>query len=231
MNRIKLSLILALTLVTGNSVFGQYFTPAQINTIKISNSAFEGDMYRDTVNDIQYIGITNGALIRIGDTLDERIDSVQFFNDSLFIYLNNDSFYVPSYANIYLNNGTLSNDRVINGNNNSLVLNSLDSLYVDADSIYIRSLDKPNNEIFEFIIRNKITGRVNKIEPAFETFQSVSVNSVVLTNIPFNPLRMLSVYLNGQLLTNTLDYTLTNSSITFAFGVKTTDVISVKYYF
>lgn len=42
--------------------FGQYYTPAQIDAIHTGLTGSEGDMYKDTVNDLQYIGVTDGSL-------------------------------------------------------------------------------------------------------------------------------------------------------------------------
>lgn len=40
----------------------QYYTPVQISSIHSTKTANEGDMYKDTVNDLQYIGVTDGSL-------------------------------------------------------------------------------------------------------------------------------------------------------------------------
>lgn len=45
-----------------NSVFSQNYTPVQIKNISDNKLAFEGDMYLDTVNNVQYIGTTDGNL-------------------------------------------------------------------------------------------------------------------------------------------------------------------------
>lgn len=49
--------------------YSQFYTPAQIITINSTRAAFEGDMYLDTNNNDYYIGLTNGALASIGDTV------------------------------------------------------------------------------------------------------------------------------------------------------------------
>lgn len=49
-------------LLTSTIVFAQYYTPSQIDAIHAGLTAQEGDMYKDTVNDLQYIGVTDGSL-------------------------------------------------------------------------------------------------------------------------------------------------------------------------
>jgi len=85
-------LVLLFTFVFSfSSLLTQYYTPAQIVTIQSAKSAFEGDMYLDTVNKNYFIGLTTGELAKIGDTLDERIDSAYFLNDTIFIIEGNDT--------------------------------------------------------------------------------------------------------------------------------------------
>ena len=69
-----------------NQTYAQYYTPAQINLTNNNRLAHEGDFYLDTINNQFYIGLTNGSLSRIGDTLNDIIDSVRYFNDSIRIY-------------------------------------------------------------------------------------------------------------------------------------------------
>lgn len=82
--KIKHLTLLLFCLSLGN-VFSQYYTKAQLTTINNTRSAFEGDLYLDTVNDDYYIGLTHGILAKIGDTLDERLDTVFVENDSLLV--------------------------------------------------------------------------------------------------------------------------------------------------
>ena len=85
-------LVLLFTFVFSfSSLLTQYYNPAQIVTIQSAKSAFEGDMYLDTVNKNYFIGLTTGELAKIGDTLDERIDSAYFLNDTIFIIEGNDT--------------------------------------------------------------------------------------------------------------------------------------------
>lgn len=59
----KLKILLSIFLISIVSVVkGQYYTPAQITSIHSTLTADEGDMYKDTVNDLQYIGVTDGSL-------------------------------------------------------------------------------------------------------------------------------------------------------------------------
>ncbi len=46
----------------------QYFTDTQITIINNNKTASEGDLYLDTINDIQYIGITTGELKAVGNS-------------------------------------------------------------------------------------------------------------------------------------------------------------------
>ena len=55
-------LLLAVFILVFGTIKAQYYTPAQINTIHTTLAAQEGDMYKDTVNDLQYIGVTDGSL-------------------------------------------------------------------------------------------------------------------------------------------------------------------------
>ncbi|MGB1040151.1 MAG: hypothetical protein ACPGVD_04700 [Flavobacteriales bacterium] len=55
-------LITLLFLFASSIGFSQFYTPTQIDAIHTGLSAHEGDMYKDTVNDLQYIGVTDGSL-------------------------------------------------------------------------------------------------------------------------------------------------------------------------
>lgn len=54
-----LSLIFIALIFEGKS---QYYTPAQVATIHSTLAGQEGNMYKDTVNNLQYIGVTDGSL-------------------------------------------------------------------------------------------------------------------------------------------------------------------------
>lgn len=47
------------------SAVGQFYTDTQINLIQSEQSASEGDLYLDTINNIYYIGLTHGKLQHI----------------------------------------------------------------------------------------------------------------------------------------------------------------------
>ncbi len=61
MIRLKITLLFVF-LLSFNSLKSQYYTPTEISTIHSTLLANEGDMYKDTVNDLQYIGVTDGSL-------------------------------------------------------------------------------------------------------------------------------------------------------------------------
>jgi hypothetical protein len=87
--------ILILILFNTINTFGQspYATPAQIIIVHATRNATEGDLYLDTVNNDFYIGLTNGELAKIGDTLDETIDTVYVSGDSIVIIEAGDTLY------------------------------------------------------------------------------------------------------------------------------------------
>ena len=57
-----LFLIFALVVGFSNINISQYYTTAQINTIHSAKTGKEGDMYKDTSVNLQYIGVTDGSL-------------------------------------------------------------------------------------------------------------------------------------------------------------------------
>ncbi|MEN8927854.1 MAG: hypothetical protein ABF242_07855 [Flavobacteriales bacterium] len=81
-------------LMASSPAISQFYTPAQITTIHTAKSALEGNLYLDTVNNNFFIGLTTGELAKIGDTLDEKIDSAFYLNDTLFILEGNDTVFV-----------------------------------------------------------------------------------------------------------------------------------------
>lgn len=48
-----------------SSLYTQYYTNAQINTINTNKTASEGDLYLDTITKSYYVGLTNGKLAKI----------------------------------------------------------------------------------------------------------------------------------------------------------------------
>ncbi|MGB0869552.1 MAG: hypothetical protein ACPG6V_07665 [Flavobacteriales bacterium] len=63
----KYLVLIVLTSVFSSQLSAQYYTESQIETINNNESANEGDLYLDTVNNIQYIGITSGHLVTVGN--------------------------------------------------------------------------------------------------------------------------------------------------------------------
>jgi hypothetical protein len=94
MKAFKIYILILILFKTINS-FGQspYATPAQIIIVHATRNASEGDLYLDTVNNNFYIGLTNGELAKIGDTLDETIDTVYVSGDSIVIIEAGDTLY------------------------------------------------------------------------------------------------------------------------------------------
>ena len=69
----------------------QYYTPSQIATIHSSKAANEGDFYLDTINKNYFVGLTTGRLAKIGDTLDEIIDTVVYSGNKIFLIEGSDT--------------------------------------------------------------------------------------------------------------------------------------------
>ena len=80
----KQFLIILVILGFINFANSQYYTTAQLETIHNTKSAFEGDMYLDTINKKYYIGLTHGRL----GYLTNKLDSSSLKNDSLFLFWN-----------------------------------------------------------------------------------------------------------------------------------------------
>ncbi len=96
-------------MISGLVLNSQYYTPAQIITVTSTNAAYEGDMYLDTISGDYYIGLTHGVLAKIGDTLDERIDTIYQSGDSVVFVEGGVSRYVKiSDADWYVASGTTS---------------------------------------------------------------------------------------------------------------------------
>ena len=61
----------------------QFYTAAQISTIDSAKSAFEGDLYLDTINNSYFIGLSNGKLseigmdsVRVSSIIDDYMDTL-----------------------------------------------------------------------------------------------------------------------------------------------------------
>lgn len=101
----------------------QYFTNTQINTIRNSKTANEGDMYLDTINNQFFIGLSNGSLAKIGDTIDETIDTILLIGDSVAFVEGLDTVYSSILKdNDWYKQGTNSSPQNIN-----------DSIYTNGD--------------------------------------------------------------------------------------------------
>lgn len=63
---LKRTLFIYIIIICNSLAYSQFYNPTQITTINTNKTAFEGDLYLDTINDNYYIGLTNGGLSRIG---------------------------------------------------------------------------------------------------------------------------------------------------------------------
>lgn len=62
---LKIIILLSLSFLINLSVFGQYYTETQLQTIIDAKSGAEGDFYIDTLNNKYFMGTTNGVLIPV----------------------------------------------------------------------------------------------------------------------------------------------------------------------
>lgn len=73
-------------LLTSCFIYGQYYTPSQLDNINSNTTAIEGDLYLDTINDNYYIGLTNGELGKIfpyGTTITNTSDVCNLLKPSV----------------------------------------------------------------------------------------------------------------------------------------------------
>ncbi len=222
-------LLLFLFVLTG-TLQAQFYTPAQITSIDQARTAAEGDLYLDTINENYYIGLTHGKLAKIGDTLDELIDSVKVRNDSVFIYQNNNTFSFLSRQNIFNSDGTLTSSRVLNGDGLSLSFTDIDSLVIDADTLFLNNIEKTSDTALQLLTLNKKGDFVEKSFLDAEVFYPIPSQTLTLTKTPLTGTVMVRLYYNGQLLTPNLDYTYSSNQINLLFGFNTEDVIQVFYF-
>lgn len=210
--------------------FSQYFTSAQINSVKTSSTASEGDLYLDTINNNYFIGLSNGDLAKIGDTLDELIDSITYVNDSLIIY-QADSEFMIFIPNIYNTNGTLSSRRIVEANNNTLILDNIDSLDITADTIYFNKIPVKSDTVLNYINISNKNNHLNKVSKTIEYFYSLTGNTIILSNAVITGNSMIKLYYNGQLLYKNRDYNISGFTITLLFNeIKSSDAIIVEYH-
>lgn len=72
---LKNSLFTLLCVLLFSHLQSQYYSPAQLSAIETSNSAQEGNLYLDTINNDFRIGLTNGRLGKLGDNQKLSLDS------------------------------------------------------------------------------------------------------------------------------------------------------------
>ncbi len=101
-----LTLLFVVLFCSSNS-FSQYYDTSAMRVIDQNRSAFEGDMYLDTVNNVYRIGLTNGKLGYVSKTV--SIDSVTIDNDSLLIIHYFDSTKDTTDLSLMLNNAWKTN--------------------------------------------------------------------------------------------------------------------------
>lgn len=153
-----------------NNLYSQYYTPAQLQTIHSNKSAYEGDMYLDTINKKYYEGLTNGELARIGDTLDELIDSLKVINDTLFVYEGKKSLKVLLPSGDTSGGGTSGDE----DSTNELI----DSVNVVNDSVFIHQ----NNTTFIAPIKsNSYTGWADYADTQYTSASPFVVGTTKLT--------------------------------------------------
>ena len=63
------------------------YSPAQIQQIINDSSASEGDIYRDSISDIYYLGTTSGALHLVSDFRVKKVSNEQCYQDVNFYYV------------------------------------------------------------------------------------------------------------------------------------------------
>lgn len=157
-------------LLLSNKIYSQYYTPAQLQTIHTNRSAYEGDMYLDTINKKYYEGLTNGELARIGDTLDELIDSLKLINDTLFVYEGKKSLKVLLPSGDTSGGGSSGDE----DSTNELI----DSVNVVNDSIFIHQ----NNTTFIAPIKsNSYTGWADYADTQYTSASPFVVSTTKLT--------------------------------------------------
>ena len=79
----KKLVLLFLLFIIAESMYSQYYDTSAMRIIDLNRTAYEGDMYLDTVNKVYRIGLTTGQLGYVSKT--NFIDSVTIANDSLLI--------------------------------------------------------------------------------------------------------------------------------------------------
>lgn len=123
----------------------QYFTEQQISVINGNKTAAEGDLYMDTTNNIQYIGVTTGELKAMGNSFyssDGKLNDDRTLDGNLnnLVFSNIDSSKIES--NII----ELDGDVLINGVTESDDVSK--NLVIDSDGkIYTRPETQAQSDI------------------------------------------------------------------------------------
>jgi hypothetical protein len=63
------------------------YSPTQIQIIMNDSSASEGDIYRDSINDIYYLGTTSGSLRLVSDFTVKKVSNEQCFQDNDYYFI------------------------------------------------------------------------------------------------------------------------------------------------
>jgi|TARA_B110000211_G_C14020493_1_gene527419 hypothetical protein len=168
-------ILFVILFVVPSMVFSQYYTPVQISTINTNKTAGEGDMYLDTVNNDYYIGLTTGILAKIGDVIDEKIDTIFIAGDSLIIVEGEDTIYVTlnEENGWHEVGGSIGADNIndnifTQGNVGIGVLNPLNNLHVvpavGSDAIRIGGLRPSQANDTALLIVDPATGVVRYLD-------------------------------------------------------------------
>lgn len=128
-----------------NVAFAQYYTDSQISVIQSNKTAAEGDLYLDTVNNIQYIGITSGELRAMGNSM-YSADGNLLNNRTINGNQNNLVFSNIDSSSIESNTIELNGDVVLN--NISASDNVSQNLVIDSDGkLYTRPQTQAQSDI------------------------------------------------------------------------------------
>ncbi|MFT6001820.1 MAG: hypothetical protein ACI95T_000572 [Flavobacteriales bacterium] len=168
-------ILFVILFVVPSMVFSQYYTSLQISAINTNKTAGEGDMYLDTVNNDYYIGLTTGILAKIGDVIDEKIDTIFIAGDSLIIVEGEDTIYVTlnEENGWHEVGGSIGADNIndnifTQGNVGIGVLNPLNNLHVvpavGSDAIRIGGLRPSQANDTALLIVDPATGVVRYLD-------------------------------------------------------------------
>lgn len=170
-------ILLVILFVIPSMVCSQYYTPSQISIINTTKTAGEGDVYLDTINNDYYIGLTSGILAKIGDTIDEKIDTLFIAGDSLVvvegentIHVNLTGFKDHGWYGVGGNNGADNiNDSIFTQGNVGIgTINPLNNLHVvptlGSDAMRIGGLRPAQANDTALLIVDPATGVVRYLD-------------------------------------------------------------------